>query len=251
MARGKIGERHVTQGLIRLLTWLPPLQPEERTKLFIPDTNGALRSFDDTYYNDIGPRACLYDIGSNTLAHPDIPPGLATDLGLKPLGLMDLQGRGDDDLDMGEELVTTIRNRLREYTDSQLLLEFFANASDARATEFNVLIDESRAPTMTLLSPRCRGFQTVPALVIHNDSVFTNEDFKGILRTGIGGKSGRKDTIGQFGLGALTMFHITEVRVYPTSLNLRTLMFITTLVCHDCFSRSSAIPEPKQVPPSS
>ncbi len=245
-----MGDRRVTQNLIRLLTWLPPLLPEERTNLFIPDTTGMLYQFDDIYYNDIGPGACIYDLGSHTLAHPDISPGLATDLRLKPLGLMGLQSRADGDLDMGEDLITTIRNRLREYTGSQLLLEFFANASDAQATEFNILIDKSKTPTATLLSPRCRGFYNVPALVIHNDSVFNDEDFKGILRTGVGGKSGRKDTIGQFGLGALTMFHITEVRS-SSFLSQEMLTNVTTLVCNNHFSGPGVIFEPKQVPSSS
>jgi len=128
------------------------------------------------------------------------------------LGFVGIENRPEDDLDMGEDLVTTIRNRLREYTDSQLLLEFLANASDAGATEFKILHDEQDTPdTSQLLSKNCQSFQHVPALVIYNNSIFTDEDFSGILRTGIGGKAGKRDTIGHFGLGALTMFHITEV----------------------------------------
>lgn len=226
--------RRVTQGLIQLLTWLPQLAPEERNLLFIPDVNGALRPFAYLCYNDVGPRASLIDIGVNSLVHPDISPGLANDLGLRRLGLMSLQSQSDEDLDMGEDLMTTIRNRLREYTDSQMLLEFLANASDARAAEFNVLLDQQTAPMRTLLSPRCAEFQRVPALVMHNNSVFTDNDFRGILRTGKGGKSGRKDTIGQFGLGALTMFHITEVCFiwFPTLVPLTW----SVSVCYDCLS---------------
>lgn len=181
--------------------------------LFIPDTNNVLCPFDDIYYNDVGPSACIYNIGLNRLAHPRISANLATNLGLKRLGLIGIHSRPDDDLDMEGDL-TTIRNFLQEYTDPQLLLEFFANASDAGATEFNILIDELTAPASALLSPRCREFNSVSSLVVHNDSVFTDDDFKGILQTGVGGKSGRKDTIGRFGLGALTMFYITEVRSF-------------------------------------
>lgn len=211
--RGFEGGRNttVTRGLIRLLSWLPELTSGECANLLVPDTSGTLRSFQEICYNDVGPRASLVDIGSNFLAHPNISDELATTLGLRRLGLLGLENQYYDDLDMGEDLMTTIRNRLREYTDSQLLLEFLANASDAGATEFNVLLDQKPAPANVLISPRCSNFQSVPALVIHNNSVFEDDDFKGILRTGVGGKVGRKDTIGQFGLGALTMFHITEV----------------------------------------
>ncbi|KAF9446298.1 hypothetical protein P691DRAFT_733572 [Macrolepiota fuliginosa MF-IS2] len=207
----ELPDKRVAHGLIRLLNWLPRIAPDERTSLFIPDTSGILRPFESVYYNDIGPRACLVDTGSGALVHPSISPQIASDLGLRRLGLMNLQNQIDDDPDMGEDLMTTIRNRLREYSDSQLLLEFLANASDAGATEFNVLLDEQLGPTKALLSPRCSDFQRVPSLVVHNNSVFSDSDFKGILRTGIGGKTDRKDTIGQFGLGALTMFHITEL----------------------------------------
>lgn len=197
--------------VIRFLSWLPSLAPEERTKLFIPDTRGQLQTYQRICYNDIGPRSSLVDIGDNHLAHSNISDELAETLGLKRLGLLGFESQYNDDLDMGEDLITTIRNRLREYTDSQLLLEFAANASDAGASEFNILLDQKAAPAKALISPRCSAFQSVPALVIHNDSVFEESDFKGILRTGIGGKSGKLDTIGQFGLGALTMFHVTEV----------------------------------------
>jgi sacsin len=208
---GKKTDKAVILGVIRLLNWLPHLPQNERTRLVIPDTQGMLRTFDTICYNDVGTRACYVDIGNNTLAHPGIADALAGKLGLRRLGLMNAGSTGEDDLDMGEDLITTIRNRLREYTDSQLLLEFLANASDAGATEFDVLLDEKHSPDTALISPHCRPFQRTPSLVIHNNSVFSEEDFKGILRTGVGGKAGRRDTIGQFGLGALTMFHVTEV----------------------------------------
>jgi sacsin len=204
-------DHRVALGVIRLLSWLPRLTLAEQSQLIVPDTEGLLRPFNAICYNDIGPRACLVDVGSNFLAHSNISESLANELGLRRLGLTSVDNQVDD-LDMGEDLLTTIRNRLREYTDSQLLLEFFANASDASATEFDVLLDEDASPDKILISSNCRAFQHAPALIVHNNSIFTDEDFQGILRTGIGGKAGRRDTIGQFGLGALTMFHVTEVR---------------------------------------
>ena len=50
-----------------------------------------------------------------------------------------------------------------------------------------------------------------PSLVVYNDSQFTQDDFEGICRTGIGGKQERTDTIGEFGLGVLTMYHFADV----------------------------------------
>lgn len=53
-----------------------------------------------------------------------------------------------------------------------------------------------------------------PTLVIYNNSVFTDVDFRGICETSVGGKRDLTGTIGQFGLGAATMFYFTEVSYY-------------------------------------
>lgn len=205
-------DQHTTRGYIRLLTWLPTrLTPNERSGLYIPDTNGTLCPFNSIYYNDVGPRAHLIDAGSSSLAHPDISPQLAIDLGLSRLGLADLQSQSGVDFDVtGADLIKNIRYNLQDYSDSQLLLDLLGIASDAGATEFDVLLDEQVAPAGALLSPRCNDFQRVPALVIHMDSALADDGFKGILRTGVDDK-GRKGTIGQYGLGPLSMFHVSEV----------------------------------------
>jgi hypothetical protein len=56
--------------------------------------------------------------------------------------------------------------------------------------------------------------------VVYNDEQFTAKDSDGIHNTSIGGKEGRADTIGEFGLGVLTMYHFTDVScVSLSSLN--------------------------------
>jgi sacsin len=117
--------------------------------------------------------------------------------------------------DMGEQPTTTIRNRLREYTEQQLLTEFVVNAVDAGATEFGVLVDELQNTGKETLSHEMDKFQACQSLVIHNNALFTDKDFDGICNTGIGGKQSRTDSIGQFGSGALTMFHFSEVGPIP------------------------------------
>ncbi|KIO21522.1 hypothetical protein M407DRAFT_10336 [Tulasnella calospora MUT 4182] len=56
-----------------------------------------------------------------------------------------------------------------------------------------------------------KSFQSGPALVVHNDGVFTDDDFKGLGNIGQGSKSGRVDSIGRFGLGALSFYHFSEL----------------------------------------
>ena len=197
---------------IRLLKALPPdLDQEQRSKVFVPDTDMVLRPVSNVYFNDIGDRSVLVSAGADLFhAHPRMDESLCRDLKMGRLGLkfIHLQTPGED---MGEKPITTVSRTLGQYTKKQLLPEFFANACDAKATVFSVLLNEFHGSTTKLLSPSMAKFYDCPSLLIYNDSTFSEKDFEGIRRTNVGGKKNRSDTFVQFGLGALTMFHLTEV----------------------------------------
>ena len=55
---------------------------------------------------------------------------------------------------------------------------------------------------------------TSPALVVHNEALFSRSDFKGLANVGQGSKSGKTDSIGRFGLGALSFYHFCEVSIW-------------------------------------
>ena len=113
---------------------------------------------------------------------------------------------------MHEDLTRRISNVLKQYSVEQMFNEFLANAADAGASEYNILIDANQtAPCTNLLSPSMSEMQALPALAIHNNAIFQEKDWKGIRNIGVGGKEGRSDAIGRFGLGALSAFHFTEV----------------------------------------
>jgi hypothetical protein len=201
------------QKALHLLRLLPEdLCDEDRKRILVPDVTFTLRPLPDVCYNDVGKYGHLLSLEGVYVAHPAVDENLAKGLGMRRLGLQlpDCQPPDHDD-DMGEQLMTTIRNKLREYTERQIFTEFFANAADAGATKFGILVDKQPGPKERLLSKDMAIFQTCPALIIHNDATFSEADFRGIIKTGIGGKEARSDTIGQFGFGALTMFHFTEV----------------------------------------
>ncbi|KAG6816343.1 hypothetical protein H0H87_006848 [Tephrocybe sp. NHM501043] len=203
----------VTQKALRLLKRLPvTLSSEERSRVFIPDTSNTLRPFSTVFFNDIGDRVLLVHAGLDNksyVAHPDICEALAKFLHMKRLGLefADLKPFGND---MGEKLSTTIANKLRSYTYRQVLTEFVANASDAGATEFGIMTTDASASGGNLLANTLTHASRAPSLVLYNNAVFTQSDFDGLCQTGVGGKSNRTDSIGQFGFGALTMFHLTD-----------------------------------------
>ena len=199
---------------ISLLKALPPdLNEEQRSKIFVPDIDMVLRPVSNVFFNDIGDRSVLVSAGTDMFhAHPRMDESLCRDLKMGRLGLkfVHLQTPGED---MGEKPITTVCRTLGQYTKKQLLPEFLANACDAKATVFSVILNEPHGSITKLLSSSMAKFYDCPSLLIYNDSTFSEKDFEGICRTNVGGKKDRSDTIGQFGLGALTMFHLTEVHL--------------------------------------
>lgn len=183
------------------------------TTILIPDANHKLMPQDRIFYNDLASHSFMVDLPMrHSIAHPKLSRDLALRLEIRFLSLAGLDSLDDDDEDMGEQLTTRIGGVLRQYTMEQAFTEFLSNAADANARVLNVLVDEKLFTHSHVLSPALAQFQELPALVIHNDATFTTNDFKGIRRIGRGGKEERMDTIGQFGLGALSMYHFTEVR---------------------------------------
>lgn len=194
---------------VSILEILPDLTESQLAQVVVPDSSGTFYSISDLCYNDMHEHDL--DAGAMKYAHPLISHALADKLGIKFLGLKSLQLEHLPIDNMGEELQTRIRNTLLQYTIEQMLPEFLANAADAANTTcFQFLLDERHGPTDKLLSEKMAALQACPALVIYNDGLFEEKDFRGLIRIGTGGKEDRGDTIGQFGSGALTMFHVSE-----------------------------------------
>jgi hypothetical protein len=148
--------------------------------------------------------------------HTALSQSLASDLSLRFLSSLELgeaeeEDEDDDDDDIREDLVTRIHGVLNDYDIKYALNEFLANAADAGASRFSVLLDERSHDSRTIISAQMAEFQKGPALVLFNNEVFGSKDFSGLRRIGEGGKTRSSDTIGRFGLGALSLYHFTEV----------------------------------------
>jgi sacsin len=185
----------------------------DRAKLLIPDKELRLRPFSKVFYNDIGENHRFMNSDGHFIAHQSVDESLARKLSLDRLGLRytDLQNVGPN---MGQAPIVTVRRSLQQYTHNQFLLEFLANAEDAKATEFKVAINLTSVhedQNLRLLSSDMAYLCKLPSLVVYNNEQFTSHDFEGICRTNEGGKEGRPDTIGEFGQGVLTMYHFTDV----------------------------------------
>ncbi|KAI0313563.1 hypothetical protein OF83DRAFT_1175566 [Amylostereum chailletii] len=211
MSDAPLNVKHV----LRLLEALPPeaLTADNIDNILIPGDDGRLHPRECVYYNDLGTKAYLVPVPLHcSRAHLHISAGLAAALKLKDLSSLELQDE-DEDEDMGESLPTRIGGALRQYGVGQILAEFVANAVDAGAKAVHMVVDEKDFSNrkVNLLTKEMAQFQSSPALVIYNDAVFTDDDFRGIRRVGEGSKRSKSGKIGRFGLGALAAYHLSEV----------------------------------------
>ncbi|KAH7922300.1 hypothetical protein BV22DRAFT_1094901 [Leucogyrophana mollusca] len=181
-------------------------------RVLVPDLQEHMVPSPRLFYNDMGQRANLVSLPENTsIAHSSISKKLATYLRIPSLSISDLSMIDDDDKEMGEPLTKRIKNALNQYGIEQVFGEFLANALDAGAQQFEVLVDENRTQVSQILFPDFPELHSEPSLIFYNNAIFTLRDYKGIKDTGTGGKEDRADTIGQFGLGALSAYHFTEL----------------------------------------
>ena len=114
-----------------------------------------------------------------------------------------------------EDLTNRIEGLLREFPcDVTIFKELLQNAEDAGATEVVFVLDSRKYGEETLcLSPNLqknwKELQRIPSLLVYNNRHFSQQDFAGIQDVGIGGKRG-KNTIGRFGLGFNSVYHLTR-----------------------------------------
>ena len=137
---------------------------------------------------------------------------LGPQLGLSPLSdHLDITEDVFEDAGQHEPLITRLSNILKEYKDGLTIIkEMIQNADDAEATEVNVLYDSRQHTTEKLLF-KGMGDSHGPALVVHNNSTFTDEDFENITKLAGATKANKPLKIGKFGVGFCSVYHITDV----------------------------------------
>lgn len=110
-------------------------------------------------------------------------------------------------------IIQQIKNNLRDnYAPGfPILKELIQNADDAEAEHLNVMLLAGLRPEDSWAShPLLSG----PALVVVNDGYFLAEDEKKIFVLGEGNKGSKLPTIGKFGLGLKSVFHLGESLFY-------------------------------------
>ena len=147
-----------------------------------------------------------YKLVHSSVAH------LAPQLGLTPLSdQLDITEEVFEDAGQHEPLTTRLSNILKEYKDGLTIIkEMIQNADDAEATEVNILYD-ARSHTTDRLLFEGMADSHGPALVVQNNSTFTEEDFANITKLAGATKKDKPLKIGKFGVGFCSVYHITDI----------------------------------------
>jgi len=156
--------------------------------------------------------------------HDIIPRGLALKLKVKPVrskkldkyvSQAELHFRGVP-FGQHEELTRRIQNILRDYPfDITVLKELLQNADDAKAKKMYIILDKRTHGNESVLSEDWQQLQG-PALLVWNDSTFTEKDLTGIQQLGLGSKRADAESIGQYGIGFNVVYHLTDCPSFIT-----------------------------------
>uniref|UniRef100_A0A8P4GF61 HEPN domain-containing protein n=1 Tax=Dicentrarchus labrax TaxID=13489 RepID=A0A8P4GF61_DICLA len=167
------------------------------------------------------------------VVHEEIPKATAEWLNIRFLStyILDPELVGIEQCGQSEPITMRIKNILKEYDEeSDIFKELIQNAEDAGADACKFLMDfrvHKDAPE-SLIDPDmalCQG----PCLWAFNNKLFTDEDWKNIVRVGSASKENMVEKIGKFGLGFNTVYHVTDV---PSILSGNSLLILDPNVTH-------------------
>ncbi|KAM9961027.1 hypothetical protein ACTFIW_010199 [Dictyostelium discoideum] len=109
-----------------------------------------------------------------------------------------------------------LRDNLLNYPESKIFRELIQNAEDARADTVIIKVDEGSYPNNGLLisndnqeiesSKELLG----PSILIYNNATFQEDDWQGICQISQGSKKENLKSVGNFGLGWNSVYHITD-----------------------------------------
>ena len=208
--------------LHELVSQLYKIKPSECSQpIWLPDTSFVMHISSDLAFNDAP--WCKpeehYKFVNNI-----IPRELALQLKVKPVRSKKLEKyvsqaklhfRGVP-FGQHEELTQRIQNILREYPfDITVLKELLQNADDAKATKMYVILDKRTHGKKSVLSEDWQQLQG-PALLVWNDSTFSEKDLEGIQKLGLGSKRSDAESIGQYGIGFNVVYHLTDCPSFIT-----------------------------------
>lgn len=126
------------------------------------------------------------------------------------------------DAGQSQKLTTLLRDLVRRYPKTiGIFNEFLQNADDAEASDVTFILDRRTHTGHRLPAPQMANLLG-PALLIHNNSVFSEADFESIQQIGDSGKALELAKTGRFGFGFNSSYNITD---YPSFVSREWLYF--------------------------
>ena len=183
--------------------------------IYLPDEGGVLHISSELAYNDVGwaPQDRNFKYVNKIVARE-----LALALGVRLVRskMLDKYVSNSTPFGQSEKLIDRIQNILRDYPyDITILKELLQNSDDSRAKKMYVILDKRTHGSESLISKKWKALQG-PALLVWNDSVFSEHDLEGIQALGLGNKRSNSEAIGQYGIGFNVVYHLTNCPSFIT-----------------------------------
>ena len=214
----------------------------ESHQLFLPTTELSLLPMDTpVYYNDVPGGASTEHVAQ---LHPEVSHSVAQKLGIPGVSIVCLKSSMSRDFFESEQATTSmgsikgtamrqrsvlcarIRSILKDYpAGTTIMRELLANADDAGASRFAVTLDKTVYPCAKIPVRELQRFWG-PAMVVYNDAIFSEDDFKSLCRMDEGSKGSKTTMIGKYGLGINCVYHWTDL---PMILSDRFLVILDPL----------------------
>ncbi|EAW34557.1 sacsin N-terminal ATP-binding-like domain-containing protein [Lyngbya sp. PCC 8106] len=121
-----------------------------------------------------------------------------------------------------EPLIARLRGIIRDYPEGVgIIKELIQNADDARATQVEITLDWRTHSASNLPDERMVKLLG-PAMLVYNNSTFTERDFNSIRSLGQSEKAQDLQKTGRFGVGFNAVYHVTD---YPSFISRNRLIF--------------------------
>ena len=181
----------------------------EEYSVFLPDNDGVLQQIEKIIVKDV---IWMQEESDKKYLHSSVPSQLAVSLGAKTTRSDSILTRSRG-LPFGqkEKLTVRLKKILQAYpSEIQILYELLQNADDAGASHVKLVLDKRDHPSKKVFGNAWKSLQG-PALLVYNDSPFTECDINAIQSLGESSKLEDSQKIGQFGVGFNVVYHVTDV----------------------------------------
>ena len=120
---------------------------------------------------------------------------------------------GEDDFGQRERLADRISGLLHDYNrPSDVFTEHWQNSDDAGANDLLIMLDQTTYSTKSLVDHRAEMLQG-PALILASSKALTDHDIKRIQALGDSHKCKDFSSVGRFGVGINTLYHISDTPI--------------------------------------